>query len=192
MSDQPGEEDPGEDEEEEESERRVPDAVKENLLDHPHRRDIVDLLDEKPGRNKNQICEDLEMDSKLLNHHLDKLETEGRLVVTLESAQDKEILCFLAKDQELWEDENTRILFGRSQKRAVALLLDETSGASTSEIADKLRLAPNTVRYHLRTLMAHGLVYRHPSGQTYIYEPAPALEQWVEEVGEGFDRPWEG
>jgi DNA-binding transcriptional ArsR family regulator len=98
---------------------------------------------------------------------------------------------FLAEDEELWEDENTRILFGRRQKRAVGLLLADKPGASTREIAEALMLSPDTVRYHLRTLMAHELVERYPSGQTNLYEPAEALVQWAREVGDGFDRPWE-
>lgn len=171
---------------------RVPDSVKERLLQHPWRRAIVDLLSDRPGLNKNQICTELDMEGNLLDHHLDQLETEGQLVVTRESAQGKEVLCFLTEDAGLWEDENTRILFGRRQKRAVALLLAEKPGASTREMAEDLRLSPDTVRHHLRTLMTHGLVYRYPSGQTNVYEPAEELERWVREVGQGFERPWEG
>jgi DNA-binding transcriptional ArsR family regulator len=188
MSDAPGEKDG--DEKDEEADR-IPDSVKQNLLDHPLRRAIVDLLADRPGMNKNQICEELDMDGHHLDHHLDQLETRGRLVVTRESAQDKEVLCFLAEDEELWEDENTRILFGRRQKRAVGLLLADKPGVSTREIAEELMLSPDTVRYHLRTLMAHDLVERYPSGQTNLYEPAEALVQWAREVGDGFDRPWE-
>lgn len=36
---------------------------------------------------------------------MDKLDNEGQLVVTRESAQDKEVLCFLTNDVDLWEDE---------------------------------------------------------------------------------------
>jgi DNA-binding MarR family transcriptional regulator len=170
---------------------RVPDSVKENLLEHPHRADIVGLLDERPGMNKNQICNELGMDGTVLDHHLDKLENEGQLVVTRDSAQEKEVLCFLAEDAELWEDENTRILFGRQPKRLVALYLAENRGATTREIAEELRLSAWTVRHHIRTLIQHELVLRYPSGQTNVYEPADVLERWVEELGEGFERPWE-
>lgn len=54
MYDAPGEKNG--DEKDEEADR-IPDSVKENLLDHPLRRAIVDLLADRPGMNKNQICE---------------------------------------------------------------------------------------------------------------------------------------
>lgn len=188
------EEDPPEDthQDEEEEDEGVPESVQEGALDHPHRKAIVELLRERPGLNKNQIAEELGLDVNVVDHHIDKLEHEAQLVVTKDSAQGKEVLCFLTEDVDHWENENTRILFGRRTKRVVALFIAEYPGRTTREIAEALRLSPWTVRYHLRTLIRHGLVDRHASGQTKLYEPAKVLTAWVEEVGQGFERPWEG
>lgn len=170
----------------------VPDSVKENLLEHPLRRAIVGLLADRPGMNKNQICAELGTGGHQLDHHLDQLEHRGGLVVTRESAQDQEVLCFLAEDERLWEDERTRILFGRRQKRSVALFVAENPGATTREIAQAVRLSACTVRHHLRTLRAHGLVEGYRTGRARVYEPAQRLERWACEVGGDFERPWEG
>lgn len=169
---------------------RIPDFVKERLLDHPVRRRLAQTLEERPGMNKSQLCDELELDSNVLNHHLGKM-AMGQLVVTRPSAQGKETLCFRLEDVILWEDERTRILFGREESRGVALYLAENPGATTREIAGALRLSPVTIRYHLGTLKEHQLVHRHPVGQTYVYEPDDLLEAWVAEIGGGFERPWD-
>lgn len=173
-------------------EGRVPESVKQRLLEHPKRQEIVDLLSERPGMNKNQICEELDVAGNVLDHHLDKLENQGQLVAVLDSALENEKLCFLMEDVDLWKDETTRILFGRRRSRAVAMYLAENPGRTTKEIAEALRISPVTVRHHIRTLRQYGLIHRFSAGEQKVYEPDETLESWVEEVGEAFDRPWEG
>jgi hypothetical protein len=48
---------------------------------------------------------------------------EAEMVVTRESAQGKELLCFLVKNEELWANENLRIMFGRKTKREIGLFV---------------------------------------------------------------------
>lgn len=167
----------------------VPDAVRERVLEHPTREAIVDLLEARPGMNKNQLCETLDLHSNLLNFHLRKLQ-DINAVATRPSAQDREILCFLREDLGLWENDSTRILFGRSPVRHVGLFLADNPGASTREVADALRMSPVTVRHHLRTLLDFDLIQRFRAGRVFVYQPDEELEAWVADVGQGFERPW--
>lgn len=172
-----------------EREEGVPDFVQDRLLEHPTRQAIVDLLAKRPGMNKSQICKELDLRANVVDHHIEKLE-EAQLVVTEESENGYETLCFRLEDAMLWADDRTRVLYGRRGVRAVGLFLAENPGATTREIAEALHLTTVTIRQHLRTLMCHGLVERYPAGQTNLYKPATVLEEWACEVGEGFDRRW--
>lgn len=167
----------------------VPDSVLDRLLDHPTRGRIVELLGDRPGMNKNQLCEEMDLHSNLLDFHVEKLEDIG-VVATRPSAQGKEILCFLKDDLDLWQDEKTRILFGRSPVRHVGLFLAENPGASTQEVAGALGVSPVTIRHHLRTLLEFDLIQRFRAGRVFVYEPQDELATWAVDVGRGFERPW--
>lgn len=162
---------------------------RDRLLAHPTREAIVDLLAERPGMNKSQLCQALSLDADDLDHHLKRLE-DGHRVATRSSIGRRETLCFRAEDVQLWEDESTRVLYGSSKSRLVALYLTEHPSSSTREISRALRISPVTVRYHLTNLQVHGLVHRHRAGQAFVYEPNDVLNRWVREVGEGFGRSW--
>lgn len=159
------------------------------LLRNPNRKAIVEQLGKTPGLNKNQLRKKLGLLPNLLDFHLDRLEEHG-LVVMKDSAQEKETLCFLRSDEELWSDEETRIMFGRRSTRDIGLFIAENPGAETEEIADAVGLSEVTVRHHLRTLKEHGMIQRVRLGRSFEYHPSDVLEVWNERVGECFARPW--
>lgn len=169
----------------------VPDFVKDELLEHPLRRGIVETLAETPGMNKLQLCRALDTYPNLVDFHLEQLH-DARLVVTRPGAQGNEILCFLWEDAELWENPRTRVLFGRRPIRDVGLYLAENPGTKTRQIAEDLGISPVTVRHHLRTLRDHDLVDRYRAGRRFLYAAGEDLETWASELGSVFERPWDG
>lgn len=168
---------------------RLPDFVVEELLDHPYRRAIVEMVRERPGVNKHQIAQAVEVDPKVVDHHLAKLEDMG-LVTTRSREEGKQVHCFAKGDEQVWEEASTRGLFGRSGAREVALFLADHPGAKTSEIAKALELSTTTVRHHLLGLREAGLVRQHQAGRAYLYDATGVLDDWVETVGDRFERPW--
>lgn len=166
-------------------------SQQEALLRNEVRARIVRELGRTPGLNKNQLRERLDVHPNLVQFHVERLE-EGGLVVTKPSAQGKEVLCFREEDTHLWEDESTRILFGRRRSRQVALYVSDNPGAPTSEIAAFLDLSPVTVRHHLRTLIEHDLVERVRLGRKVEYHPQPRLQDWDQALGDRYERPWTG
>lgn len=158
-------------------------------LSHERRQEIMDALSQTPGLNKNQISGRLGVDPNLVEFHLDRLETHD-LVVQRPSAQGQETLCFRTEDAHLWEDEDTRILFGRRRTREIGLYLAEHHGASSDELAEAFDLTPVTIRYHLRTLGDHGLVEQLRFGRSVEYHAREKLEAWARDIGEPFERPW--
>lgn len=150
----------------------------------------MELLGRKPGSNKNQIGQDLGLSDGNLYHHLDELERHGCIVI-LKNPGEQEHHCFRAEEADLWLNERTRILFGRDPKRNVAIYIAENPGRTSAEIADEFGSAVSTIRHHLKALRERDLVHRHRAGRTYVYDPAWGLERWVENVADGFDRPWD-
>lgn len=162
-----------------------------SLLDDENRRRIVGLLWQMPGMNKNQIGKALDLFRNTVQHHITRLERAG-LVKTLPSAQENERLCFLAADAHLWEEETTRILYGRSPNRHAAIYVAENPGCTAQDIAEAIDREDVTALHHLRTLRKHGLVEGVREGFIISYFPTSALKVWYRTVGEGYSRPWTG
>lgn len=162
----------------------------EALLDLPSRHELYEQITRTPGLNKNQLGGKLGMHATHLDFHLERLEEAG-LIVTKPSAQEREILCFLTEDEGLWEDPDTRILFGRSSIREIGVYLGENPGAATTDAAEAVGLAAMTVRHHVRTLMDHDLVRRVRHGRQVEYYPTPELSRWTNELGDLYNLPWQ-
>lgn len=169
---------------------KVREAFQVSLLRHPLRRQILKILRERPGLNKNQLAKRLDIYPNQVDFHLRRME-KGDLVEMRPSARDSEILCFRVGDAGLWEDERTRILFGRRPLRQVGLYLADHPGTSSQKIAGALDVSTVTVRHHIRTLLDHDLATRWRIGRRFEYHPTEPLEAWVDEVGSGFERAWE-
>lgn len=164
--------------------------LEDERTDHPVREQILDLVGDRPGLNKHQVAQALGLHDNVVEHHLGRL-TQAGAVVLRDASRERETLVFRTEDADLWDDERTRILFGRAAKRNIALYLADHSGAMTQEIAEALGLSPVTIRHHLRVLREHDLVQRHRAGRTFRYEPGEVLDAWIERAGDGFPRTWE-
>lgn len=164
-------------------------TLQEALLEHPVREGIYEVLAERPGLNKNQIAEELDLYSHQLEFHLQRLEDHD-LIVQLPGSKGHEVLLFRTEDRDLWKDESTRVLFGRAPIREVAMYVAETPGATVREIADATDRSPDAVRYHLRTLREHDLATSLRLARRTEYHPSEQLGEWVDGVGENFYRPW--
>lgn len=149
------------------------------LLRNPVRSKIMTLLKRKPGMNRSQLARRLNMHENAIGFHLDRL-IKAHLVVTRPGWDGREILCFTADNVSLWEQPETRILFGRGPPRKVARYLAEHPGTGTRQVAEALGLSANTVRRHLRTLEENDLVQRMRVDREVIYHAQPALVRWFE------------
>ncbi len=172
--------------------RQAPVSTAESgsLFANETRERIRELLIRMPGMNKNQLARRLDIYPSLRDYHLKKLIRDG-LVVTRSSARGREILCFWWEDADLWHDPRTRILYGRRASRLVALYIADHPGSTSSEIGAALDRSDATIRYHLDSLLGKCLVARERDGRQIRYRPSDRLTSWVEEIGEGFPRPWQ-
>lgn len=118
-----------------------------------------------------------------------RLEESG-LIKTRPRGPGDEMLCFTKENAHLWDDESTRVLFGRGPPLQVALYLAENKGASTKQISEALDISIDTVRSHLRMLEEHDLVQRIRIEHQVRYHPVPRLEAWSKEVAGECARKW--
>ncbi|PSG97435.1 hypothetical protein BRD56_05100 [Thermoplasmatales archaeon SW_10_69_26] len=159
------------------------------LLKDETRRAIVQALRRTPGQNKNQLSDRLGVRSSLVTFHLERLEERG-LVRTVDGPQGREVLCFVQGDEHLWQEEATRILFGREPVRLVGVHVAQHPGCSSQAIADALNLTKVTVQHHLRSLLERDLVERLRLGRAVEYHPTEILAEWAQALAEAYDLPW--
>lgn len=167
------------------------DSQQKALLRNAHRQEIVEQLDCTPGVNKNILTASLDIARSSLDFHVDRLR-RADIVVTKKGLKGRQRICFLQRDEHLWENPKTQILFGGDPARNVALYIADNPGATLEDLSNALERSKSTVRHHLKALREHGLVDTIRIDRTHEHHPRPSLLEWTCEVGDGFQRPWEG
>lgn len=158
-------------------------------LSNDKRKAMLSEVQTVPGMNKNQIGDRLGFLPNLVEFHLQQL-VKKDLVRTVESPQGRAVLCFAREDAHLWQEEATRVLFGREPVRLVALYIAHHPDCTSQEISDALDRSKVTVQHHLRTLRDRGLVERRRVGRSREYEPAQILTEWTRELAGVYNLPW--
>lgn len=158
-------------------------------LDHPNREAIYDLVQGSPGMNRNQLCRHLGLSLSGATYHLDRLLDAG-LIIRKPGEDRREKLLFTRSNVHLWEDPQTRLLFGAEATRNIALDVLGHPSTSTEEIAERSGIQPATVRYHLNKLQDAGLVTSYRIGNNMEHHPEAAFQVWVDEVCQEYDPIW--
>ena len=165
--------------------RPVPDHFQEVLLRNATRQRIMDLLARSPGMNKHQLAQVLGINPHAVDFHVRRLVEYGLAETRPGPTNDREALCFTKDNVNLWDDESTRILFGRGVPRRVAAHLSKNPGANVVELSQALSLSVTTVRRHLRILQQAELVQQMRIHRDVIYHAEPELAAWIRMTGDG-------
>jgi hypothetical protein len=110
-------------------------------------------------------------------------------VLRRDSPRQGERVHFLEKNIALWSAEETRILYGRSATRTIALLVANSQGATAKAIGDACEKDVSTARYHLNILRDRDLVRRLRFGHSVEYIPLGLLRDWMAAVGDRYSLP---
>jgi predicted transcriptional regulator len=161
---------------------RAPEEVLEALLRNPMRQQILELLENRPGMNKHQLALALGVRPNAVEFQLDRL-TRAGLVARRPSENPQETLCFTRENVNLWDDESTRMLFGRSGPRDIAVYLAQHPRATVSDVSEALGVSVHTVRKHLRTLEDAELVQRLRVERQTWFHAEPTLRDWAKKAG---------
>jgi predicted transcriptional regulator len=161
--------------------RKLPPEVLEAFLHNPTRKRIVDLIQEKPGMNQNQVAEALETSTSTITYHLHRLKKSGHLII-VKPPKGKQKLCFTPENIHHWQQEDFRILLGRGTPQRVAGYVTLNPGATTKQIAKELKLSVSSVQRHIRSLQDRRLVHSTRIDRDVLYHADPELVEWVERV----------
>ncbi|WP_435178588.1 winged helix-turn-helix transcriptional regulator [Halorussus sp. AFM4] len=137
----------------------------EDGLSLPTRKELFEHVEANPGIHFNQLKRDLDMETGLLQHHLQELEQYG--VLESEAYQGKRRV-FVAR--ELDEEEKSILAVLRYETtRRILLHLLENGPARNSEIAEAVGVTPATISWHLSNLVEEGVVEAVEDGRTTRY-----------------------
>lgn len=141
-----------------------------NVLDHPGRLAILQLLRRQPGLHLRAIARATGLPAQRAAYHLRMLERLG--LVASRSLGGKR--CY---HEAGLRPEVKRALLDASlapspaQQRVLALLA-QRPGLSQSEVARQLGMLPGRARWHLRRLAARGALVEARAGKALTYRPA--------------------
>lgn len=164
------------------------DPVQRTLLAHATRRAVFETVARTPGLNKHQVATRADVGHKVADHHLERLEAYD-LIELFDGPREGEVVCFHADDASLWEDEATRILYGRAPCRRIALYIWANPGCTTDDLCQALDKRPRTIQEHLSALRERGLVRRLWWDRRAEYHPTERLEAWANAVGDRYPDP---
>jgi predicted transcriptional regulator len=127
----------------------------DELLQHPRRAQIVQLVDAVPGIHFQDLGRRLTMGRGNLEHHLRKLLAAGLLT----KVHDAGYACYFPKGKVDRHLMAAAPVLRSPSGRAILDAVRARSGQSGRQIAIELGLSQSTVSYHLRRLQEAGLVF---------------------------------
>jgi Uncharacterized protein conserved in archaea len=138
------------------------------MLELETRKEIFEYVQTNPGVHFSQAKRDLDMETGLLQHHLETLQEYG--VLMSQEHQGKRRL-FVA--EELTEEEREILSSLRYETtRHILLFLIQEETARNGSIAEELGVAPATVSWHVPRLVEDGIVSEIQDGRTTLYTVA--------------------
>jgi predicted transcriptional regulator len=142
-----------------------PEGGPSNVLDLDTRKEIFEYVESNPGVHFNQLKRDLDMETGLLQHHLETLE-EYDVLVSEEHQGRRRV--FVA--QALGEAERAVLSSLRYETtRQILLFLLEEGPARNGELAESAGVSPPTVSWHVSRLVEDGVVTEVADGRTTLY-----------------------
>lgn len=164
----------------------LPPEVAEVFLENPTRRRLIELIQQCPGMNKNQIADTLQLNASTVTHHLERLNETGH-IITIAPKMTNQKFCFTPDNYHLWNHKDFRILLGRATPWKVALYLAQNPGATTKQIAQDLNRSVPTIQRHIRDLQSNRLIHSTRIDRDVHYHADQNLVEWMQRM-EG----WEG
>lgn len=130
------------------------------LLDHPRRAEIYELVEDRPGIHFSQIVEELDMGRGNLTQHLRQLE-QGDLLVAENWGGYR---CLFLPGSVPPDLRRCMAAAKAEGARQVVEALTEMEEASLTRLADQAELAVSTVNHHVRRLENAGAIESTRSG----------------------------
>jgi len=137
-----------------------------NVLDHPERTAIYELIVKKPGIDRAGIAEELGMNSETLRYHLDLIESFSKIVVV----RDHGIVRFY-ENHGRYSVTERNILKHQWNPTASGILslIQSQPGITQSEIAMQFAITTPTVRWYVQRFEKDGIITARHEGRYTRY-----------------------
>jgi predicted transcriptional regulator len=150
----------------------------EEVLDHPLRAQIADLVAAEPGIHFQELVRRLDAGRGTMEHHLRKLLAAD--VVSANVSQG--FTCYFPKGKMDRHLMAAAPVLKADGARQVLQAIQSQPGRAAQDIAAATGFTPSTVNYHLKRLAQSGLVSSQRSGRFTLLTPTPlgtqALGAW--------------
>lgn len=150
----------------------------EELLAQPTRRRIYDVVSAHPGASARDVQRLAGLAWGETAYHLDQLSRGGALRRERGGRRD-----YYFRPDMTWDDRRLFLSLRSRTERRILLVLAEAPGLTLGELRDRSRNSLSTVSFHLRHLLAQGLVVGEREGNLRRYRLV-RVERLIELVGE--------
>ena len=139
---------------------------RKNLLEHPGRAAVYDVIVSNPGIDIATISRMIVMNRQTLRYHLDLLESHHRIAVVRERGTTR----YFENSGRYGAVEQRVLLRLRSPTaHAILALIRSNPGITQSAIAARIGCSAPTVRWHMHRLLDDGIVAAQRAGRTTRY-----------------------
>jgi predicted transcriptional regulator len=150
----------------------------QQVLEHPLRQQITDLVAAEPGIHFQELVRRLDAGRGTMEHHLRKLVSAN--VLTMQVSQG--FTCFFPKGKVDRHMMAAAPVLKSEGARQILQAIQANPGVPAQDVAATIGLTPSTVNYHLKRLVASGLVSHARQGRFILLTPTPlgtqALGAW--------------
>lgn len=130
--------------------------ARSTVLDNPRRREVYDLLRDRPGMTPTELAEATNLARVVVQHHLRMLETHQLVTQRQESRRRAYYLVGSVPSDDLLGAH--ALLRDESRRRLAEAVQTSQRPATQGELAAQVGLSPRLVSYHLGHLEKQGLV----------------------------------
>lgn len=152
----------------------------------PSLRDVLlRTIQESPGITLSQLKEKTDSAWGTIYHHLSKLIAEG--LVQTQSVGRRRLIYPRSMGAAAAQDAEARSLLYGATVRRIAAAIEARPHQSVATLAVELHDSPRAIYYHVRRLLAAGLIVSRSPTRHFDLCPAPGLKALLVEAAEGQD-----
>jgi len=130
-----------------------------------NRRQIFNYILENPGTHLRQISRDLDIYLSTLRYHLDYLEENGLIV----GQKENNLKIYFASGKLNPEEKNFTPLLQQKRFRDVILVVIDSPGSTSLQIANELSMNPKTASKYINILEQRGMLSHEKVGREKRY-----------------------
>ncbi len=132
---------------------------------HDNRQNILSYIANNPGSHMRKISRDLSISLSTLRYHLVKLEIDGSIV----SQKRDNIKIYFASGKLKPEEKELAQLLQQQRFCDIVLMLIESPGSASSQIAKRLSMSPSTASKYLNILEDRNVLSHERQGRMKRY-----------------------